>query len=138
MRIDGLEVKDATKPIIISVKKQDVAKSKAKDPSMCAAAIACRRELGVKDVRIHLSKAYIRENNHWVRYEVPKSLRTEVITFDRAKSFTPDDYELKPCCRTDKLGYVKPTGPKKKNGAKRRTYHIVAGVRNHPSFVKEK
>ncbi len=97
MRLDGLPVVDAKKPLILEVTADDIKHSNPLDPAGCAAAIAAMRQEGVTKAFIHLSKAYImnKQKTHYERYEAPRRLRTEVVAYDRGGSFEPNEFELK-------------------------------------------
>jgi hypothetical protein len=130
MKINGMEVVDATKPEYIHITDRDVKSGGVKDPSGCAAAKACVRDLKVVEAKVHLGRIYMREGNKWVRYLTPSSLRTEIISFDRGGGFESGDYKLLPPPPSMHLGYNKPTGPKKRKvPSKRAPRHVVVGVR---------
>lgn len=132
--IDGLPIMDAKKPVTLIINKNDVAKANPKEPADCAVARACRRELHVKEVRVHLGRVYLRQNEgNWLRYMTPRYLRSEIIAFDRGGSFAPGEYTLsapQPSHRA--TGKRHGSKPKPKNGKaakKRRSPHIVTDVR---------
>jgi hypothetical protein len=69
--IDGLPVVDARKPIILNVIKADCKGGDIKEPSTCAVARAFQREFHVKEVRVHLTRAYVKTSpDKWTRYVV--------------------------------------------------------------------
>lgn len=137
--IDGLPVLNAKKPIKLHVNKNDVRISDPKKPDHCAVAVACKRELAAKEVRVHLSRVYVRTNNsNWTRYIVPKSMRTEIIAFDRGGTFVPGDFSLsapQPSKATGKKqgSPNKSTAGKKRTKAKPRPYAVVKDVRGGPA-----
>lgn len=93
--IDGLPVFNAKKPIKLKITKRDIGIADPKKPDHCAAAVACKRELHAKEVRVHLGRIYVRTNNtNWQRYSVPRNMRTEIIAFDRGGSFEPGEFML--------------------------------------------
>ncbi len=103
--IDGLPVIDAKDSIKLTVTSRDIEKADRKDPADCVVARACRRELHVKEARVHLSRVYLRSNdNNWVRYTVPKPMRTEIIAWDRGGSFESAEFELTRPAKTHSLG----------------------------------
>lgn len=155
MKIDGLPVVDAKKPLILEVTSDDIAHSNPKDKAGCAAAVAAMRQEGVTKALVHLSKVYIKRNNHYERYEAPKKLRTEVVAFDRGGTFEPDEFQLNaPYLRQENAARKAyrlqvPGGtnalPKKSHWKTYKTKgvagnkprkHIVANVRNRPSYSK--
>lgn len=133
--IDGLPVIDAKEPLTLHVSKRDVAYAEVKEPNACAVARACRRELAVKEARIHLGRVYLRNNeSNWVRYLTPKSMRDEIIAFDRGGAFEPGEFILAPPHPTKQLG--KSTGgrkPRRNNAKPRKPPHIIKNVRGGPA-----
>lgn len=95
--IEGLPIINAKKGITLHVKPCDIKKARKKSPGHCAVALACMREKRAKEVRVHLSRVYLRMNeSNWVRYEVPVSMREEIIAFDRGGEFAPSLFYIKP------------------------------------------
>lgn len=134
-QIDGLPIIDSKKSIKITITKNDIDKADKKEPNDCAVARACRRELKIKEARIHLGRVYLRANEgNWVRYMTLPPLRAEIIAFDRGGTFAAGEYTLKSIPPSHKLG--KKTGKKSKRsttGAKKRngkTPHVVMDVRS--------
>lgn len=133
--IDGLPVIDAKKPLTIHVNKRDIDNAEKKDPAYCAVALACRRELHAVEVRVHLSRTYIRTNkSNWVRYFTPPAMRNEIVIFDRGGRFLEGEFTLSPITPSkQKRGQQ---GSKKnqntKSGKKRRPYRTLTDVRSGP------
>lgn len=101
MEIAGLKVVDATKPLKITISKADVAKGDTKDPGACAAARAAVRSGECTEARVHIGRTYLKVKTPsgraaWRRYLTPKSLRTEIVAFDRGATFAPGEYTLVP------------------------------------------
>lgn len=94
MKIDGLRVVDAKKPVVIVVNTRDTAKGSLKDPYRCPAALSCMRELEANDARIHAGVSYVRYNGKWTRYATSRALRQEIVSFDRGGKFMPGEYVL--------------------------------------------
>src|SRR5258706_13584318 len=88
---EGLPVIDATNDIELHVLPVDVKGASKKNPASCAAAKAGQRELK-KDVRVFISRTYVKEKKNWVRYFTPQSASREIISFDRGSSFEPGTY----------------------------------------------
>lgn len=127
--IDGLPVINAKKMMKILITAADVKQARRKKPETCAIAKTCLRQPRVKEVRIHLSRAYVRDNkSNWKRFMVPRALRSEIIAFDRGGKFSPGEYVLyKPL-----PAYIASGGrtPKTGKGKKpRRKMHFVQDVR---------
>lgn len=131
MKIDGKKVVDAHKPLLLEVTSNDVKNSKRKDASACAAAVACKRQLHVKDVRVHASMTYVDHGDKWVRYQTPADLKLEALAFDKGGVFDPHTFKLRPPSSAHKLGARPPrrTDPKKKRNTKSRPYHRIKNVR---------
>lgn len=96
MKINGKKVVNAKSPLLLEITKGDVSRGKTKDPSACAAARACVRQLDAKSARVHVSTTYVEFDDKWVRYLTPASLRTEIVSFDRGKEFEPGEYNIRP------------------------------------------
>lgn len=127
MRINGLPVVDAKRSIVLHITAQDIAKGKTKKPDSCAAALACKRQLGCTEVRVHVGRTYVRFNGKWHRYLTSQDLRTEIVAFDRGGKFEPGNYKLlkmQPSRKKDKKFRTKA-----RTGRKRHKYHILTGVR---------
>ena len=104
----GLEVVDATKPMLVSVNQKDVARAKVKNPEDCALARACKRQHdGVKAAYFFRTAAYLEYDDKLVRYVLPHSAQKEIVAFDRAKVFEPGNYQLTPPSSTNTLKAVK-------------------------------
>ena len=128
--LEGLPVYDATEPLMIEVIKQDIRNQDRKNPGKCAVARACTRELHV-EARAYLSRLYIKHENadHWLRYQLTESVRSEVAAFDRGGGFSQGTYRippLPPSRRPSKGGKVKTKG-----AGTPRTQRRVEGVRAH-------
>lgn len=128
-----IKVQDALEKVTLTITPQDVRFAKSKDPTCCAAARAARRLNGVSGVRIHLGRIFLKKGERWIRYKTPRSLRDEIISFDRGGGFAPGTYTLSPVQASGKLT-GKATGGKWKaksrgKGKKRSKPHFVEGVR---------
>jgi hypothetical protein len=131
MQIAGKPVKDSRKRLTIHITKNDVEKGDVKDPGACAAARCIKRELGVKDVRVHIGRTYVDMGDHWLRYRTSKGLRTEIVAFDRGGSFEPGEYDLVQIPPQDQFDHKrkKAPGPKIARRKIARHIHVTAGVR---------
>ena len=131
MHIAGLPVKDATKQVTLTITKRDVHNGDTKNPSACAAALECKRQMGVTDVRVHIGRTYVKLDDKWLRFRTAGSLRNEIIAFDRGGKFEPGTYTLMPVPPQDRFGHrrPKPSGLGKTKRIKRAKIHVVAGVR---------
>ena len=138
MKLDGFQVVDALKPIMLHITKAD-AQSGTKDPANCAAAKAACRLTGVIEARVYRTRTYIllkdaRGKKYWRRYLTPGSVAGEIIAFDRGGTFEPGDYTLPVASKTTKLG-GDPRGSRPasawKNKAKRPSPRIIPGIREY-------
>jgi hypothetical protein len=135
LSIDGMPVIDAKKPLKLEVSRDDVKTASKKLPNACAVAKACYRELHAKEVRVHLSRVYVRTNNaFWTRYVTPKSMRTEIIAFDRGGKFVPGVFHMAAPQPSKRLG-PKDNGGKstKPNNKPKKLYAVVRDVRLGPA-----
>lgn len=132
MKINGLPVYDASKPVVLEITAQDIRSGKAGQPAACAAAQACYRQLHAKDVRVHMGRIYISDGKRWYRYLTPGSIRSEIIAYDRRSSFKPGDYKLNPLAPSHR-GSDRHKNPAKSRNSKgwapRAKPHIIEGVR---------
>lgn len=103
-QIDGRPIIDAAKPVTLEILDRDIAKADRKEPLDCVVARACRRDLGAKEVRVHLTRIYVRfSDGSWQRFVTPKRMRTDIIAFDRGGSFPPGSFVLVPPPLSQKL-----------------------------------
>lgn len=133
--IEGLPVVDAKHDLHIQIQPNDVKQSKKADPANCAAAVACRRKFKT-EVRVYLTKTFIKERKHWVRYSTPQAISREIVSFDRSSIFEPGDYKLNRPAPAARLGMRKPTGPKETSGKPRHYHHITKNVRSYKDQSK--
>jgi len=139
--IDGLPVTDAKRSLELHITARDCSGGDPKRPETCAAAKAIRREHGAIDVKVHLSRVYVRQNRgNWMRYLTPPALQREIVSFDRDGKFEPGVYELKPISPSNRLG--KRQGGKDAPGYKKRrkvkgvksAQMVTKNIRNGPAF----
>ena len=138
-QIDGLPVVDAVAPIVLTVTRRDVSKADKKRPDNCAVARACRREFHVKEVRVHLSRIYLKYAENWTRYCTPRPMRDEIISFDRGGSFVGGTFTLLNPQRSIRLGAGNAKKYRGKKYAatgrrKRGPYHVMTDVRSGPAY----
>lgn len=134
--IDGLPVIDAKRALKITITKADIRRADRKKPNSCAIARACKRQLSAKEVRVHLSRTYVRMNDtNWLRFMTPTPLRSEIVAFDRGGTFAPGDYNLIKPDASHKLGRERQgtsTNDNNKHHRKRKQ-HIITDVRTGPA-----
>jgi hypothetical protein len=119
---------DAKQGVVISVTEEDCEKGKSREPHACAMARAAMRKHDGAVISITI--AYLVDGTQAKRYFVPRSLSRELVAFDRAKYFSPGDYELSAPGPGHKLGRRKVFKPNLGKSKKRRmTRHITSGVR---------
>ena len=141
--INGLPIKNATTSLLLHITGPDVKSARAKRPDFCVVALAIKRELHAKEVRVHLGRVYVRTTaSSWTRYITPGSLRAEIISFDRGGRFALGVHTLRAVTQINHKLAGKTQGAKKKKGAprftgtghKRRAHHAVRDVRTSPAF----
>lgn len=125
---DGLPVIDADEDIILNVTKQDILNSKKKDPNNCAAAKAGKREFH-RDVKVFLSRMYVKEGKHWIKYLTPTNAAREITSFDRGSNFEPGEYIFKAATPGQRLGYHSGKNHEKTGTGRGRKIHVTANVR---------
>jgi len=136
MKINGIDVQDADKPLVLNIREAD-AKTGKKDPAKCAAAKAACRLTGVIEARVFRTRTYLlcadarrKGGKVWIRYMTPGPLRGEIIAFDRGGTFQPDDYMLLAPCNTQVLGsYGSGSDKRPKRGKRMKPYHVLKGIR---------
>lgn len=135
VEIDGRPVKDARRSMPITITKEDVKAARRKRPDTCAIAQTCMRQPGVKEVRIHLTRAYVRKGNGaWERLKVPRNLRSEIIAFDRGGRFAPGEYVLYKISPSDRYQARPQREPGPRTGKRKvRKMHYVTDVRSGPA-----
>lgn len=134
--LEGKPIFDAKKPITLVITRGDCSKADPKEPSSCAAAIALRRQFSVQEVRVHLTRTYVRYGKgEWTRYNTPLPLRTEIIAFDRGGKFSPGEFVLSVVPPSRKR--TGRTQGSLKNGSHRkketRPRHVAKNVRHGPA-----
>jgi hypothetical protein len=128
-------VSDARVPLEITVEPRDRRRGKLKSPADCAMAQACKRQEGADGALVRLSSAFIIDGTHATRYNVPESVRREIVSFDRHGDFQPGRYRLAAVPPGERLGADKRQKPRgKATGTRPRTEpkvwrHITVGVR---------
>jgi hypothetical protein len=114
--IDGKQVVDADKPVVIHITEVDCERGSKKDPTKCAAALALKRVTSCDESRVHIACTYLRFGNKWLRYATPPSLKAEIISFDRGGGFYPGDFRLHPMAAANRLKPVnRKPGPRPKD-----------------------
>lgn len=146
----GLPVIDATVPMVIHVKRSDLVNGYTMLQNYCVVAHAVKREFK-RECWVHRSTAYLREDDHWVRYTLPPSLKFEVACHDRGGEFKAGDYRLKPPPPSIRFGsagyaaqkakmmasYHKAKAGKAPTGKPARPMHITEGVRERAHYGRE-
>lgn len=135
---EGLPVVDATHDIALHVLSIDVKNATKNDPKSCAAAKAGQRELK-KDVRVFLTRTYVKEKKNWVRYLTPESVSREIISFDRGSSFEPGIYNVKAPHESMKLGHYRGRSFKPKTGkTNQKPRHATGMIRHRANYDENK
>lgn len=131
------KIVDAKKALVLEILPSDVKRGLTKDPTACAAAIACIRQTNAISARVHVSRTYVEFEDKWVRYGSPVSLRTEIVSFDRGHEFEAGEYRLSPIVPSHTTEALKATQAQRKRGAGARpkrpkvkaSRHFLKGVR---------
>lgn len=127
--MDGLPIVDGDNSLILEITPADVKNSKKKDPNNCAAARAGQRQFHT-DVKVYISRTYIKTGKQWQRFVTPSAISREITSFDRGASFEPGTYTLSapsPSCR---LGVFRERGyGKKKKGKSPKPRHVTSNIR---------
>src|SRR5690348_5778150 len=90
-----MPVKDAKRSVKLIIEDNDITRARKKSPESCVVARACRRAFDAEEVRVHLSRVYVKNaKDEWVRYLTPRNLRSEIIAFDRGGRFVAGTYTL--------------------------------------------
>lgn len=137
--IDGMPVIDAKSGTTLHITKQDIARGDRKRPEKCAAALAIIREKHAIEARVHLSRIYIRTNKgNWQRYIAPRSLKAEVIAFDRGGQFEEGAHYLAAPQPSLRLGAKRARYDDARKGGhkgkkRRQPPHITRNVRTGPA-----
>lgn len=137
--INGKKVINGQRPFTLTIVRRDILKGKGKDPAGCAAALAIMREnKDIKQVRVHIGRIFVEAPNAWIRYKTPRTLRDEIIAFDRGGAFLPGKHEVQ-CLTKAEQKYIDNQEWRKVNREKRedksrterrrRITHMVPGVR---------
>lgn len=141
MKINGLPVTDASKPLTIKITAGDCKKGDSKEPQSCAAAQAALRQTSASEARVHISRTYLKFGKKWVRYQTPAALRQEIVSFDKGTGFSPGEYVLRaiPPSEIALRGGRAGSTPKLKRGRPghhRAKSHMLKDVRHrpHPEF----
>lgn len=128
------KVVDAKGPVNIEVLPEDLNTAEVRKHQTCAMAVACKRALKLDGAIFGINTAYLIQGNKGTRYQVPESVRREVVSFDRGapSGFVAGEYHLKPICPSRKLGTNHrgghPSGRPLPKGIKR-PKHRTEGIR---------
>ena len=140
--INGLPVLDAKAPLTLHILDKDCKNADNKNPADCVVARAIRRETRAIEARVHLGRVYVKTNkDHWTRYLTPKSMREEIIIFDRGGNFDPGEFELRAPPPSSLATGKRQGGPHKTRTAQqrrdvpKRPYRVVKNVRSEPIVV---
>lgn len=124
----GLPLVDANKDLEIEIKKGDISSAKSKDPSNCAVAKAAQRVFRT-EVEVHVSRVYVKKNDHWVRYRTPERISREITAFDRGAHFEPGEYTFKAPSGGMKLGTIWGSNTKTNKSKRTKSRRITMNIR---------
>lgn len=133
MKINGLPVVDATKAIKLTINDADCKLGQTKDSGACAAARALLRQVpNCTQARVYRAVTYILIGKKWLRCMTPRSLRTEIVAFDRGGKFEPGEFELNAVPPSHVMGKAHSLGaPKHGRPGHQRAQHRTINVRAH-------
>lgn len=134
MKINGLPVVDATKAIKLTINDADCKLGQTKDSGACAAARALLRQVpNCTQARVYRAVTYILIGKKWLRCMTPRSLRTEIVAFDRGGKFEPGEFELNAITSSKRLGEAHSARPPQHDrpGKASRAQHRTLNVRAH-------
>lgn len=132
MKIEGLPVRNASKSVKIIISKGDAKFGLSKTPGSCAAARAALRQVPkCTEALIHISRSFLKVGGHWLRFATPKSLRSEIIAFDRGGKFEVGEFMLHPLSLSTRKTYGKRRGSKPKFQKGRPGFHRAKQHRFH-------
>ena len=132
---DVNRVVDANDTIEVTVTRKDSRTAKPKNPSQCALAQACVRELKADGAIINVGTSYIIRGEVATRYKTSVAVGREITSFDRGAEFEAGfDYKLSKVSPAGKLGARKrPTGtrpPHKSTAVKPKAVHKTVNIRS--------
>lgn len=129
------QVVDAKDTIEVSVTKKDSKSAKPKDPSQCALAQACCRELKADGAIINMGYSYVIKGEVATRYTTSVAVGREITSFDRGGGFEAGfDYKLSKVSPAAQLGarndHRTGTRPPHKSTVKPKAVHHTINIRN--------
>src|SRR5262245_18633169 len=110
----GLPIIEATEPVFIGVAADDIRKAKMKNSKCCAFSRAAQKEPGVRAAYFFRSIAFIEYPDRIIRYALPASARTELLSFDRSGVMAPGEYRLAPPPKSPTIANVRAYTEKKR------------------------
>jgi hypothetical protein len=129
------KVVDAKDTIEVSVTKKDSNTAKPKNPSQCALAQACVRELKADGAIINVGYSYVINGEVATRYATSVAVGREITSFDRGGEFEAGfDYKLSKVSPSNSLGSkrrVRHTGtrPPHRTATKPQAVHHTVNIR---------
>ena len=129
------QVVDAKDTIEVSVTKKDSKSAKPKNPSQCALAQACCRELKADGAIINVGFSYVIKGEVATRYTTSVAVGREITSFDRGGGFEAGfDYKLSKVSPASRLGVRNRqstgTRPPHKSTVKPKAVHHTVNIRN--------
>lgn len=130
----GRKVVNAKKKVTLTITRKDVLNGNTKDEGSCAIAQACMRQFGSPQALAFLGRTYVLRSKKWVRYLTGRTLRKEIIRFDKSGVFVPGKYTLMAITPSKSKGKRQGSakdGQGRANRKKRARPHYVTGIRPH-------
>jgi hypothetical protein len=129
-QINGFPVIDARKPLVVRITQRDITRAhETQAPASCAMARACLRELHCIEVRVHITRTYIRMNDsNWQRYMTSYPLRQQILGMAAGIPFEPGEFTLGNPPPSKRHGAIHVPSKRTGRGKKRRPY-VLSNVR---------
>lgn len=131
---NNLKVRDSRRHMVVTVLAKDLKGARRNNPECCAFARACKRQKKVDAVHFFKTSAWIEKDGVLTRFQLPESMKREIIVFDRGGKFAPGEYQLRAVSKARRLGKgsgkTRVGGDDTRKGYKRPHTHTTAMVRS--------
>jgi hypothetical protein len=109
-------VKDATKPMVVTVTGDDNANADVKNHRTCALAIAATRCFHADGAIIGMTTSWLIKGRTAFRFMNAETVTREITSFDRKAGFDAGMYLLSPPSACNRLGLVRSNNPHRSRG----------------------
>jgi len=93
-KIEGVEVKNALRPMRVDVSQKDIENGEPMQPDACALAKCIVRTTKASKAIVHRHVIYVKIGKEWFRFKTSESARIETIVYDRGGRFMPGEYDF--------------------------------------------